>query len=123
MSKHGLSVHMGCAHQTEKIDQIDGFCESQKNDLPNAEVDEGREMTSEEIDQECLSILGITEMCMISCKQKFYSKEECYKHMYMSPSKCCQKLRSNMEKSGFAEDIKNFGFQQVMLNHALSQTM
>ena len=30
---------------------------------------------------------------------------------------------SNMEKSGFAEDIKNFGFQQEMLNHALSQTM
>ena len=45
------------------------------------------------------------------------------KRRYVSPSKCCQKLRSNMEELGFAEDIKNFGFQQVMLNHALSQTM
>ena len=44
---------MGRAHQTEKIDQIDGFSEYQKEDLPNAEVDEGREMNSEEIDQEC----------------------------------------------------------------------
>ena len=41
----------------------------------------------------------------------------------MSPSKCCQKLRTNIEKLGFATDIKNFGLQQIMLNHALSHTL
>ena len=64
-----------------------------------------------------------TKLKLFLANKDTYLKEECYKHMYVSPSKCCQKLRSNMEKSGFAEDIKNFGFQQVMLNHALSQTM
>ena len=74
-SKHGLSVHMGRAHQDDKIDQIDGFSESVKEKLPNPENGEHRKMDLEVIDQDCLHLLGITEKCMISCNQKFTTKK------------------------------------------------
>lgn len=112
---------MGRAHQNDKIDQIDGFSEPVKETLSNPKNGEHRKGDLEVIDQDCLNLLGITDKCMIVCKQKFATKEECYKHMYVGPSKCCQKIRSNMEKNGFKEDIKKLGFQKVMLNHTMSQ--
>ena len=96
------------------IDHTDGFSESQKENVHNPEDDELREIDFEAIDQECFNILGVTVKCVISCNQNFGSKEECYKHTYLSPSKCCQKLCSNMEKGGFKEDIRKVGIQKVV---------
>ena len=104
------------------ISKLDGNPDSEGEDLEEKKVLTPK-MDLEAIDRDCFNLLGITEKCMISCNLKLSSKEECYKHMYLSPSKCCQKLCSNMEKSGFEEDIKKNGFQKVMLNHTLSQIL
>ena len=107
-SYKGLKQHTRIKH---RIFQLDGN---------NSESDE-YENKSEEIDLECFSVLGTTENCMICCNEKFSNKEDCYKHMYLSPSQCCLILKSNMEKKGFEDEIRNIGFQKVMLQHTLSQ--
>jgi hypothetical protein len=114
-SDKGLKQHSRIKH---RISQLDG---------DNSESDECEflscENKSEEIDIECFSVLGITENCMIRCNEKFSNKEDCYKHMYLSPSQCCLILKSNMEKNGFEDEIRNIGFQKVMLQHTLSQIL
>ena len=53
---------------------------------------------------------------MISCKEKFSNKEDCYKQMYLSPSQCCQILKSNMEKDGFGDEIGTLDFRRLCCN-------
>ena len=122
ISEKGLRQHVRMKH---RISQIDGADDSENESNLESKGTEKTHISENlgTIDLDCFNLLGITEKCMISCNQKFPTKEDCYKHMYVSTSKCCQKLRSNMEKSGFAEDIKKVGFQKVMLNHTLSQIM
>ena len=119
----GLGQHVRMMH---KIAQVDGIIDPEDNNRDETITSAASEMNDnysdlEGFDSECFHMLGVTETCAISCEEIFSSKEECYKHMYLSHSKCCIKLRSNMEKNGYEDDIRNIGYQKVMLEYTLSQ--
>ena len=118
ITEKGLAQHIRMKH---KISQVDGNIDSEEDVSQEYDVFtlEVKGNTSETFDPDCFHILGITEECAISCDKKFSSKEECYKHMYLSHSQCCIKLKSNLEKSGYEDDIRKVGLQKVMLQHTL----
>ena len=68
----------------------------------------------EDEDEECLKMLGTSEKCF-SCKKSFTSKEECYRHMFLSMSQCCQNTVSNLSKCGLEKDVKEFGIQRTIM--------
>ena len=70
---------------------------------------------SEEIEIDCFKVLATTLKCVVSCDKVFTTKEECYKHMYISASQCCKKLYSNLIECGLESEIKDVGIQQVSL--------
>ena len=112
ITEKGLAQHIRMKH---KISQVDGNIDSEEEVL-TVVVEDNK---SETFDPDCFHMLGITEECVISCNKKFSSKEECYKHMYLSQSKCCIKLKSNLGKSGYEDNIRKVGLQKVMLQHTL----
>ena len=81
-------------------------------ELPNIDM-------NKVIDKDCFNVLAITQKCVIGCNKKLSTKEECYKHMYLSHSQCCKK-NSNLKKSDFEDKIKKDGIQKSVLNHTLS---
>ena len=127
ISEKGLRQHMRMKHQISQVDGAgDTKDESREETIPltASEVNEnssGNE--SETLDLDCFNMLGITEKCAISCNTNFSSKEECYRHMYLSHSHCCIKLKSSVEKNGFENNIRRIGFQKIMLQHTLFQIM
>ena len=86
----------------QRISQVDG------NDSDSEDF-------SEQIERNCYNVLARTEKCIVSCNKIFTTKEECYKHMYISSSQCCQKLYSNLIECGFESELKDVGIQQVSL--------
>ena len=145
-SEKGLKIHIGKAHKQVNASTL----EKERNEsvmkepkLALTPTHDMREEASEEaaevneqvsvelldidppkvIDMTCFNVLAITEKCVIGCNKKFLTKEECYKHMYLSNSQCCQKLCSNKKKSCFEDKIKKVGIQKVVLDHTLSSLM
>ena len=98
-SDKGLKQHTRIKH---RISQVDGNV---------SELDD----CSEEIEIDCFKVLARTLKCVVSCGQVFTTKEDCYKHMYISSSQCCQKLYSNLIECGLENEIKEGGIQKVSL--------
>ena len=69
---------------------------------------------SEPIIKENFEAFGRSDKC-ISCGETFKSREECYRHMFLSMSQCCQKTVSNMIQCGFEKEIKELGIQKTMM--------
>ena len=65
--------------------------------------------------------MGTTKKCVVYCNELLSTKEECYAHMYLSLSQCCQRLYSNLEKCGYEEEIKKVGIQKVCVQIKASQ--
>ena len=63
----------------------------------------------------CLQVLGTSKQCIAYCNYIFTTKEECYKHKFLSTSQCCQTIISNLKKSSLDEGIKKVGIQQIVL--------
>ena len=98
-SDKGLKQHTRIKH---RISQVDGNV-SESDDF------------SEEMEIDCFKVLARTLKCVVSCDKVFTTKEECYKHMYISSSQCCQKLYSNLIECGLENEIKEVGIQKVSL--------
>ena len=65
-TERGLSQHVRMKH---RISQLDGNSDSEGEDQEKEIV---QTLTLDKaIDQDCFTVLGITEKCMISCNQKF----------------------------------------------------
>ena len=43
------------------------------------------------------------------CSKIFKTAKECYVHMLLSTSKCCQTTITNFKENGCAEDLKTLG--------------
>ena len=75
-SDKGLKQHTRIKHRLSQV---------------NGNVSESDDC-SEEIDFDCFKVLARTLKYAVSCDKVFTTKEEFYKHMYISLSQCCQKL-------------------------------
>ena len=97
---------------SHRISQLDGnYSESEDSD-----IDSLLEMVKREpINKECFQVLGTSKQCLAYCDATFATKEECYKHNFLSTSQCCRTLIANLTKSGLEEAIKNVGIQQIVL--------
>ena len=87
-SDKGLKQHKEIKH---RISQLHG----NSNDLDDCGSLIG-EIKDEAFDEECFQALGTTKVCVISCQKVFKTEEDCYKHMHLSSSQCCQRLHSNL---------------------------
>ena len=89
VSDKGLKHHTRIKH---KVPQVDGNTTESE--------DEGsirNKVKSKTINEECFKMLGTSDKCF-SCKNSFTSEEECYRHMFLSMSQCCQNTVSNLSK-------------------------
>ena len=98
-SDKGLKQHTRMKH---RISQVDG------NDSDSDDC-------SELIERNCYNVLARTVKCVVSCNKICTTNEECYKHMCLSLSQCCQKLHSNLIECGLESEIKDVGIRQVSL--------
>ena len=106
VSEKGLKQHTRIKH---KIPQVDGNTTESE--------DEGsiqNKVKSETIDEECFKMLGTSDKCF-SCKNSFTSEEECYRHMFLSMSQCCQNTVLNLSKCGLEKDVKESGIQRTIM--------
>jgi hypothetical protein len=103
-TEKGLGMHVRKKHRISQVDGVD---------------DSSEEKDEETFDSDCVNMIGITDMCMLSCSKKFSTKEDCYRHMYMCHSQCCVKMKLNLVESGYRDDIRKDGLQTVMVKHTL----
>ena len=108
LSDKGLKTHIRMKH---RLSQLDGHESDSESDDSNSIPEIKREV----IDKECFEDFGTAKKCEASCNEIFTSKEDCYRHMFLSNSQCCQTLISNLNKSGFEDTIKKVGLQRVVL--------
>ena len=50
-----------------------------------------------------------------SCDKIFKTAEECYIHLFLSASHCCQKTISNLKENGHAQDLDKLGIQKGLM--------
>ena len=99
-SDKGLKQHTRMKHQISQVDGNDSDLEDRDiNDL---------------IDTECMQRFEQITECA-SCSKIFKTAKECYVHMLLSTSKCCQTTITNFKENGRAEDLKTLGIQRLML--------
>ena len=110
-----------------RISQVDGN---------NSESDEcnSRSEDNSEIDKDCFKRFGNDKADAIdedffkacrhwrpamlechSCDNIFKTAEECYIHMLLSTSRCCQKTISNLKENGHAQDLDKLGIQKGLM--------
>ena len=108
LSDKGLKTHIRMKH---RLSQLDGHESDSESDDSNSIPEIKREV----IDKECFEDFGTAKKCEASCNEIFTSKEDCYRHMFLSNSQCCQTLISNLNQSGYEDTIKKVGLQRVVL--------
>ena len=81
-SDKGLRQHTRMSH---RISQLDG----NNSDSDDSDIDSILEMVK------CLQVLGTSKQCIAYCNYIFTTKEECYKHKFLSTSQCCQTIMSS----------------------------
>lgn len=106
ISEKGLKQHTRMKH---KVNQVDGnSTESEDEDIIHDKFD------NEPIIKVNFDAFGRSNKC-ISCGESFASREECYKHMFLSMSQCCETTVSNLIACGFEKEIREDGIQKTMM--------
>ena len=106
-SDKGLKQHTRMKHRISQVDGNDSELE-ECNHLPDKDI-------NDLIDKECLNRCEQITQCA-SCNKIFETAKECYIHMFLSTSHCCQTMIENLKENGYAEDLKTLGIQKLMIN-------
>ena len=105
-SDKGLKQHTRMKHRISQVDGNDSDLE-ESNSLQDRDI-------NDLIDTECMKRFEQITECA-SCSKIFKTAKECYVHMLLSTSKCCQTTITNFKENGRAEDLKTLGIQRLML--------
>ena len=93
-------------HRISQVDGNDSELE-EYNSLPDKDI-------NELIDKECLNRCEQITQCA-SCSKIFKKAKECYIHMFLSNSHCCQTTTAKLKENGYADDLKTLGIQKLMI--------
>ena len=107
-----------------RISQVDGndsesddYCNSLSEKNSDIDKDCFKRFDSDKtdaIDEDFFKACSTIVECH-SCDKIFKTAEECYIHMFLSTSYCCQKTISNLKENCHAEDLNRLGIQKVIM--------